>query len=33
METLNLILGIVASGASIVAAVISLSVKSDIKKM
>lgn len=33
METLNLILGIVASGASIVAAVISLSVKSDVKKM
>lgn len=33
MESLNLILGIVASGASIVAAVISLSVKSDVKKM
>lgn len=33
METLDLILGIVASVASIVAAVISLSVKSDIKKM
>lgn len=33
METLNLILGIVASGSSIVAAVISLSVKSDVKKM
>lgn len=33
MEMLNLILGIVASGASIVAAVISLSVKSDVKKM
>ena len=33
METLNLILGIVASVASIFAAVISLSVKSDVKKM
>lgn len=33
METLNLILGIVASFASIVAAVISFSVKSDLKKM
>lgn len=33
MEELNLILGIVASGASIVAAVISLSIKSDVKKM
>lgn len=33
METLNLILGIVASVASIAATVISLSVKSDIKKM
>lgn len=33
METLNLILGIVASVASIIATVISLSVKSDIKKM
>lgn len=33
METLNLILGIVASVASIIAAVISLSVKSDVKKM
>lgn len=33
METLNLILGIIASCASIVAAVISLSVKSDIEKM
>ncbi len=33
METLNLILGIIASIASIVAAVISFSVKSDVKKM
>lgn len=33
METLNLILGIVASVASIIAAVISFSVKSDVKKM
>lgn len=33
METLNLIFGIVASVASIIATVISLSVKSDIKKM
>lgn len=33
METLNLILGIVASVASIIATVISLSAKSDIKKM
>lgn len=33
METLNLILGIVASVVSIFATVISLSVKSDIKKM
>lgn len=33
METLNLILGIAASVVSIVAAVISLSVKSDVKKM
>lgn len=33
METLNLILGIIASAVSIVAAVISFSVKSDVKKM
>lgn len=33
METLNLILGIAASVVSIVAAVISLSAKSDVKKM
>lgn len=33
METLNLILEIIASVASIVATVISFSVKSDIKKM
>ena len=33
METLNLILGIIASVVSIVATVISLSVKSDIKKL
>lgn len=33
METLNLVLGIAASVVSIVAAVISLSAKSDVKKM
>lgn len=33
METLTLVLGIAASVVSIVAAVISLSVKSDVKKM